>query len=327
MPTTSGRRIKAVTPPGTGGSPTPPPSSAVVVWGPNFGDPDLQDLENQVGPVMDVLALVNTQTIQVGPTISTVGLVDATLTEQVTLTGVAVGPPQLMATTTSAKADTAGFTTFSATLPSGIVSTDFLFLFVGVYAAALTSAADPTATSHVGAGSNGWGALGSPPTFVLDSAVVHTVGLRTFYWDVGFAGTPTDLTITYGTAVTATVVEVHRVAGTAFGLASSFKHSYAATDLDPDPDSDAYSASTRDLVLSGLIHDHAALSQTHSPASGWTQVSDFQASTTGISLGSHTQRRFTESGVAASNHDCTETVGTNAVTVTFAIQGTSITLA
>lgn len=305
-----------------GGSSTPP----TVAVGPDFGERGTADgVTNEMGvqvrmPTLALVAADEEIGVQVrNPsnhlrlgTPQGIGLHTAAS---------ALGAPfwQSVATTTLPASTTTTDTNIVATHPSGLAVGDFMLAFVGGNGVVNAPGIAPPA---------GWTGLSpAAPVFLTLSA--------TGFWKVATAsdvsaGSTTFVLSAVGGMKTATG-EIHRIIAVD-----------STTPINVDAAGNWAAASGADpvvvavtttvincLVFEYVLHDHAALSQTHTPPAGHAERTDFQSNLSATFIGSWSATRVfaaaADTGTATCN--CTETVATNAVFYRVAVAPGTLTLA
>lgn len=196
-------------------------------------------------------------------------------------------------------------TSFTLPVPPGVEAGDLLVALID------TNATAPPTTTIVAGGF----------TFVGS----YTGGnLQTVCWFKVATGTePSSYTVNLGVPSLNATGELHHIVGQRSTNpidASDFAFT-PSTALDPDPPPpDLFVPTNNSLVFAHLAHDHLTFAQTHGVPSGHREVTDFESVTASGRLGSTTAWRVFQSGTrSATDHNCSQSVGTDALTTRWAI--------
>lgn len=297
---------QTVTPAGGGGS---VPTVGDVAWGPDFG-------ESADANTFTVTALVDLEAVNLDgnvnvtatPDLEAVDLAGSVGTVLATVDGTALGAPfwQNESHNTSSSANVV------VTKPSGTIQGDLLVLHW-----ALTGNPNPTLGSFTAP--SGWTAI----TGVLSPGLTKVAAAT--YWKIAGASEPADYTFTVtGSGVSLQqFAEIHRIKGThaTVPIDNFTTGTVNATSLVTDPVSPSIDpVTTNTLVLRFLAHDHAALTQTHTPPGTHVERTDYEANNA-ARVGSHSMTRVyaADTATETATHDCTETVATDATMVVISI--------
>ena len=258
----------------------------------------------RTGVLPDLVSLSLAHTADVGllPALVSLGMA-ATARSGAHVSGTALGAPFWQASTTAA-VGAALSTSLTVNRPPGTAQGHFLLAFVGTADAANTPTISPP---------SGWSTAESRNF----AGAARQFASKCFYKHAG-ASESTSYKFNFSATITLAVGEIHRLTAvsTSTPIDASTTATLSAAALDPDPNDPALTtASTNIMMVGWLLHDHAALSQTHTAQAGHEERTDFQASLGALFLGSHSQTRvFAVPGsIAATTHNCTETAATDAV--------------
>lgn len=343
---------QTVTPLGGGGS---IPTFGNVVWGPDFGEGAGSD-----GTTLPVLSVVDLQALGLVGNIGVVSTVDLqalaaaystlpvvatadlntlaisggpTVVDTVDLEHLALNGGVSVASAIDLEAlGLAGGTSISTAIDGTALGAPFWQSFASANGAA--AVLKPSGTiegdlliAHCGVVTTA-GAVWSAPvgwTLIREATAVGATSLTaaTFYKIAG-GSEPASYTFTATGGGTTIVKEIHRF--NAHDATTPINVSAIATllaaALDPDPDSPSVTTTVVNcLVVSFLLHDHLALTQSHTPAATHIERSDFEHNNLGVIIGANMQHRvFAAAGATGTEtHNCTETVATNAVMTRIAI--------
>ncbi len=314
MPTR--KRIRTIirqTSGGGGGGPAP---GGTISWGPSFGQSAGNDDSTwNVSPTqrLSKLGLRGAQTATGATAMPSLALVGAQSTAA-TQNGSVLGAPFWQSVETSTGESV---TSLAVNKPSGVVAGDLLVFVLG--RKIITGSWVPT----------------PPPGLTsirADTIPTPSIGVLTYY-KVATTSEPSQYTFTFSTSSANNItLECHRIIGVnaSTPINASAGATLAATSLDPDPDSPSVTTTVANcLVMTVLIHDHAALSNSHSLPSGHEEVSDFESTAGASLLASNTGWRvFASVGATGPiEHNCTETVATNAVMQRIAIAPGTVVIA
>lgn len=281
-------------------------AAAIVEWGPNFGE----DQELEVGVSVNLGGTVELETqLTVGVDIEfSVGVLGS-LSVGTHLSGSIIGAPfwQSVATATSATAS------ITITKPAGTVDGDLLVAFIACDT--VLSAPDINTLA-------GW--------TLIRHDTISNQHARSF-WKIA-SGEPADYTFTFTAAPNVSTGSIHRINATdaITPINAHAGGTLAAAMLDPDPDVTSVVTTVPNcLVLAWNSHDHALLSQTHTPGPSHIERADFQHITASIVLGSHVQTRVFAAAAATGTivSDCTEVTATDACLQRVAIAPGSLIVA
>lgn len=280
--------------------------AANVVWGPNFGED--QELEVGVSVTLGGAVQLESQ-LTVGVNIAfSVGLLGS-LTVGTHVTGSVLGAPfwQSVATATSATGS------ITITKPAGTVDGDLLLALIACDTILSNQDIDTPA---------GWA--------LIRHDTISNQHARSF-WKIA-SGEPADYTFTFTAAPNVSTGSIHRINATdaITPINAHAGGTLAAAMLDPDPDVTSVTTTVPNcLVLAWNSHDHALLSQTHTPGPSHIERADFQHITASIVLGSHAQTRvFAAAGATGTIvSDCTEATATDACLQRIAIAPGSFIIA
>lgn len=303
-------RVPNITGTTTGGA---PPTVANVQWSPASGQSDGTQFSASVSASLSALALESDSLSASASVALTATAVDfaVTPTTRSTLTGTATGPAFHVGQTTAT--GTTG-STLVVNKPSGVTQNDLMLAFIGVKG---------PVTAPTIATPSGWTASVTNTTGAIRSAC---------FYKIAGASEPSSYTWTFTGTVSLSTGEISRIVGpdttTPIGATASATVTPAALDPDPNVPSVTTTGSDR-LVYAHLLHDHAALTQSHTPPANHVETTDFQASAVGDFLGQTTSWRvFAAAGATGGVEvDCTETVGTSGVMFRVAVRPGTVTLA
>jgi len=282
---------------------------------------DTVDLANDssvlVALTQSAEVVFNDLSVQVAPEMDAVAATYNALSVRSEITGSVLGPPFWQASENATVAG-ASVTSLAVPIPASAVVGDLLLLFAGCKR---TAAQGPDIIT-------GWTSFGQLATPGNTIAVLS-------YWRVvdGTEGPTVTVPIAGVGGATHIVASCHRI--NAQHATTPVHVSATATvntaDLDPDPDSPSVTTSggtPNARVFAVLVHDHAASSQSHTPAAGHVERTDIQVSDGVTFCGMHVQERvFAATGATgAVNHDCTEGVGTDGRMTRVAIAPGTLTI-
>lgn len=233
--------------------------------------------------------------------------VDGTRQEGVHVLAEVLGAPFWQAVTT-AQATTNNVT---VSCPSSLAVGDLLLAFVGAIG---------TVVTNISADDAGWN--NSPPDFLSQSAI----GANWFYHLVTGSEPGTfSFTAADTVATTRMTAEIHHIKGVD-GTTPIDGVTATSSAAQADPIAPTITPSVANcLVFANVIHDHAALSQSHTPAAGHVERTDHQ-SVTPIFIGSCSITKvFPAAATGTVTFDCSETVPTPQISHRIAIRpGTQV---
>lgn len=215
---------------------------------------------------------------------------------------------------TNTAQDAGGVGSIAVTKPVDTAVGDLLLAFVG------TVSVGAAATVNVPAG---WTAI--------NNTAITTLYGRAFY-RIADGTEGASITFTFASNATQTVAEIHRIIGThaTTPIDVSAVASVVASDLDPDPDSPLVTTTVvNTLVFAWLLHDHAALTQSHTAGASHVERTDFESNLAGVRVSGTSQTRaFSATGSTGTIvHDCTETASTDGLMIRVAIKPGTLTIA
>lgn len=209
------------------------------------------------------------------------------------------------------------------TKPTGIVSGDLMVALLGSTVTGPSATPDWTAPA-------GWTGIRGD----LVNGAANSTRARSFYRIAdGTEGATFTFTFAAGSGTVArNSGEIHRIIGTHTTTPINVSNggTLLGTALTPDPVNVSVTTTVVNcLVLAWLVHDHLALTQTHTAPASHTEVSDFESTNAANTESSTTDwRAFAAIGATGTaTHDCTETVATDACYQRIAIQPGTVTLA
>lgn len=315
MPTR--KRIKHRTSGAAGGV---TPIIGVVEWGPDFGESsDNNTFTVGCNVTMPQIELIGN--LNCGCNVAFTDLaVDYTgPTVGAHLSGEVLGAPFWQ----SVQTNTATASPISVNKPASVAVGDLMVALIGI------TCTGPTATPVV-----------TPPagwTLILDTTIngaANTTHGSSYYRIAdGTEGSSFNFSYTLGTGTTERVTgEIHRIIGThaTTPINVSAEATLLGTALTPDPVSPAVTTTAINcLVFAWLVHDHLALSQTHTEPASHIETTDFQATNTGNIVSSTTDWRVfaTAASTGTATHNCSETVATDAVLQRIAISPGTLIIA
>lgn len=294
--------------------------TALVAWGPNFGEPQ----ELTVGmalsnPSLGVLIPQTTGSHLTNP--ANAINVNAQTTGN-HLSGSVLGAPFWQAE--AHQANTAAGTSITVNKPSGVVQGDLMLAFIDT--AAVTGGA-PFVQQP-----GGW-------TFITNNFLSSAA---TSVWrKVAGASEPsnylfgffTDGTFTTPQSVDQAAAEINSIKG--FNTTTPINVTAGANGVlgvgnpaDP-PNPSVTTTVVNCLVFAHLWHSHLALSQTHTAPASHAEATDFESNVTAVIYGSTTDWRVFAAAAATgtATHDCTETVNTDWMCLRVAVAPGSLVIA
>lgn len=178
-------------------------------------------------------------------------------------------------------------------------------------------------------GLNGLGAADvTPPAgwTPIASAGVGATPISKSYWLKAGASEPASYTFTCIGGINSMTLEIHRIVGqhATTPIDTSTTGVVLAAGLDPDPSAPAITTGFANcMVFAWLLHDHLALTQTHTEPASHLERTDIEANDLTLKLSSTSATRtFATAGLqAAVEFDCTETVATNGSMQRISIRG------
>lgn len=289
---------------GGGGGPTP---GGTILWGPDFGEGAGNDDGTFTAGAALTMPEVNLDGgfgVGAALTMPEVNL-DGGFGAGCALTGEVLGAPFWQSVETQTA--TSG-TSITVTKPTGTGADELLLAFVG-YTPGVASAVETVESS-------GWTLLHS-----VGPGTPNTLGLAVLYKITG-GSEPSSYQFDFedglnnSESIDNATAEVHRIIAvdTTTPIDASDVDDLEASALDTDPDAPSITTTVSNaLVFAWIIHDHLALNQTHTPDAGHTEATDFEAGAATF-IGSHSQWRVfaTAGATGTAEHNCTETVATNA---------------
>lgn len=198
-----------------------------------------------------------------------------------------------------------------------------IYLLVdGVVDTSASLASFPAANMHVSAGRSAYNPASGVSPYPVDCIIDELrLSLNT---DRGYTSGYTPATTPFTTdANTEVLWHFDSISGSGRGpIDAAASATLSGASLDPDPDTPSVTTTVDNcLVFSYIYHDHGILSQSHTPPSGHIETTDFQSTPVGdISASNSAWRVYATPGATGTaEHNCTETVATDAVMMRIAI--------
>lgn len=288
------------------------PIIAVVEWGPDFGESSDNNTFT-VGAHVDMPQIELVGNLNCGCNVAFTNLsVDYTgPTVGAHLSGEVLAAPFWQ----SVETDTATATPITVNKPASVAAGDLLIALIGITVTG--PAATPSVTTPAG-----WTSIRAT---TVNGAANTTHGNSFYRIADGTEGANFSFTFAAGGGTVSRVTgEIHRLiaADTTTPINVSADATLLGSALNPDPVSPSVTTTSINcLVFAWLVHDHLALSQTHTEPASHTETTDFQATNTGNIVSSTTDWRvFASAGATGTaTHNCTETASTDAIMQRIAI--------
>lgn len=289
-----------------------------VVWGPDFGESPTADDKTwtvKSALTMDAVDFTNERIVGCNLTMPALEF-ENTKPVGVHLSAEVLGAPFWQSVATNALTGNASSITVNK--PAGVVEGDLMIAWIGT----ANSSSDVTVNTL-----SGWTAIGTGSLNTAGENFARGTLLR----KIAGPSEPSNYTFTFSGTANQATGEIHRLNGinTTTPINTFLFATGLAAGLQPDPPAPAVTTTvTNCMIMRFLFHQHLTLPQTHTPAANNVEATDYQSTNVNIYSSSsmwRVQAAAGSTGTAAFN--CTESVATDFVVATLAIQPGTLILA